>query len=312
MPQFSFPLSDPSSEGGGEGARAPKAYKVKLTHVATINPEVLARFLQGKQSHDNTVLTAITALNVVIRMEPSLKYPFNVRSFFTNREQRDIGGGIVLWRGYFQSVRPAIGQMLINVDISTGAMYKPGRVIDVALEFLGRPGGDPTLLAPARGFPDRERVRLQRYLSGVRVNVQVPGQSQAGRRPHPRVVKKLTTAGADRLSFTMRDGVTLTVAQYFQRVHNYQLRFPGILCLEVGNGAILPMECCTIPEGQIMRKQIPPEKTSEVLAFATKRPPERLSSIRAGLGVLAYGQSEYVRVSQSHCGDVGSVPDSRL
>ena len=60
--QFSFPLSDPVSEGtgGGEGGRGPKNYKVKLTHVATINPEVLSRFLQGKQSHDNTVLTAIT------------------------------------------------------------------------------------------------------------------------------------------------------------------------------------------------------------------------------------------------------------
>ena len=57
------------------------------------------------------------------------------------------------------------------------------------------------------------------------------------------------------------------------------------------------MECCTIPEGQIMRKQIPPEKTSSVLEFATKRPQERLASIRDGLGVLSYGQSEYVRVS---------------
>ena len=94
-------------------------------------------------------------------MEPSLKYPFNVRSFFTKREQKDIGGGIVLWRGYFQSIRPSIGRMLIYVDISTGAMYKAGKLIDVALEFLGRAGGNPSLLSPARGFPDRERVRLQ-------------------------------------------------------------------------------------------------------------------------------------------------------
>ena len=81
--QFAFTLSEPSSEparGEGEVARGPKQYKVKLTHVATINPEVLARFLVGKQSHDNMVLTAITALNVVIRMEPSLKYPFDTFS----------------------------------------------------------------------------------------------------------------------------------------------------------------------------------------------------------------------------------------
>ena len=168
---------------------------------------------------------------MVIRMEPSLKYPFNVRSFFTKQEQKDIGGGIVLWRGYFQSVRPAIQKMLINVDISTGAMYKAGSVIDVSLDFLGRAGGNPSMLSPARGFPERERVKLQRFLSGVRVAVQIPGRPQAA--GHPRVIKKLTAAGADRLTFTNRDGVTMSVAQYFQSVHNYRLRYPDNVCLEV-------------------------------------------------------------------------------
>ncbi len=165
-------------------------------------------------------------------MEPSLNYPFNIRSFFTSREQKDLGGGIVLWRGYFQSARPAIGRMLINVDISTGAMYKPGAVTDVSLDFIGRPRADPTCLAPRRGFPDRERIKLQRFLSGVRVDVQIPGQAQTGRRP-ARVVKKLTTHGASELKFTMRDGKTLTVADYFLKVHNYKLRFPDVVCLEV-------------------------------------------------------------------------------
>nr|VWO95172.1 Uncharacterized protein [Ganoderma boninense] len=302
--EFSFTLADPPApqeggQGGGERGRGPKVYKVKLTHVATINPEVLARFLQGKQSHDNTVLTAITALNVVIRMEPTMKYPFNVRSFFTSRETAPIGGGIVLWRGYFQSVRPAIGRMLINVDISTAAMYKPGRAIDVALELLGVTQRGPLALSPKHGFPERELIKLQRFLSGVRITVDIPGRPTTGRRP-PRVIKKLTKAGANNLSFTMRDGKTITVAQYFEKTHNYRLQFPDIVCIEVGSGAIIPMECCTIPAGQIMRKQVPPEKTKDVLNFATKKPHERLQSIRAALGVLNYGQSEYVRQFGMH------------
>lgn len=44
-----------------------------------------------------------------------------------------------------------------------------------------------------------------------------------------------------------------------------------------------------------MRKQIPPEKTKDVIEFASKKPPQRLESIRVGLGVLQWGQSEYVR-----------------
>lgn len=294
--EFDVSLSDPAQASAGNvSGRGPKIYKVKLTKVAEINPVVLQRFIEGQQSHDNTVLTAITALNVVVRMEPTMKYPFNVRSFFTDRETKDIGSGLVLWRGYFQSVRPAMGRMLVNVDISTGTMYKPGPLLSLCLEFLGRGMNNPNMLAPKKGFPDRERIRLQRFISGIRILTTHTMQSGQPNRT-PRVIKKLSSAGASDLSFTMREGGTLTVAEYFRRAqNNHPLKFPDILCIEVGSGALIPLELCTVPPGQIMRKQVPPDKTKDVLDFATKRPEDRLASIRNGLSVLAYGQSDYVR-----------------
>ncbi|KIJ14682.1 hypothetical protein PAXINDRAFT_61001, partial [Paxillus involutus ATCC 200175] len=166
---FDVNLSDATTRGSpGEntGGRGPKVYKIRLTKVAIIDPEVLQRL--GQQSHDNTVLTALTAVNVVTRTEPPMKYPFDVRSFFTDRETRDIGGGLVLWRGYFQLVRPAIGRLLANVDISTGTMYKPDPLLDLCLEFLGRPG-QHNILSPRRDMPDWERIRLQRFIPGIRI-----------------------------------------------------------------------------------------------------------------------------------------------
>ena len=65
-------LEDPKDAKNTPKGKGPKVYKIRLAKVAEINPEVLARFLKGRQSHDNAVLTAITALNVVIRMEPTL------------------------------------------------------------------------------------------------------------------------------------------------------------------------------------------------------------------------------------------------
>ena len=58
--------------------------------------------------------------------------------------------------------------------------------------------------------------------------------------------------------------------------------------LQVGSGALLPLELCTVPPGQIMRKQVPPEKTKDVLEFATKKPHERLQSITNGLSVACF------------------------
>lgn len=171
------------------------------------------------------------ALNVVIRMEPTMKYPFNVRSFFTDRETKDIGSGLQLWRGYFQSVRPASGRMLINIDISTGTMYKAGPLLALCLEYVSR--DDPNALAPKRGFPDRERLRLQRFISGIRVLTTHPGPDGTVHQT-PRVVKKLSTAGANALNFTMREGGTMSVAEYFQKTQNRKLQFPDVVCVEVG------------------------------------------------------------------------------
>lgn len=163
-------------------------------------------------------------------MAPNLRYPFNVRSFFTDNETWDIGGGIVLWRGYFQSVRPAIGRMLINVDISTGAMYMPGPLIDLALAVLGRPG-NPNALAPRQGLPDRERLRLQRFITpGLKITTSHGPRDR--QRPRPRVVKRLSKDGARDCTFDL-NGQQTTVAEYFRGILNRPLRYPDVICVEV-------------------------------------------------------------------------------
>jgi eukaryotic translation initiation factor 2C len=285
-----FHVSLPQANGGHNPTKPPKVYKIKLTLVADINPEVLDRFVNGQQSNDNIVLTAIMALNNVIRQEPNLNNPFNVRSFFTEREKRDIGGGIELWRGYFQSVRPSIGRLLVNVDIATGMMYKEGPLLNLCMDFLrdrGLQSNSPNALSPP-GFPDSERIRLQRFISGMRVIVETTGDRK-------RVIRGLSKAGANQLSFTLRDGTVMTVAQYFQQQLGRPLRFPGAVCVEVGASALIPLEVCKVPKGQIIRKQIPPTKTKDLVEFSTKRPDERLRSIMEGVDMLQYGQSQYIR-----------------
>ncbi|KAJ6532105.1 ribonuclease H-like domain-containing protein, partial [Mycena capillaripes] len=203
----------------------------------------LATLHCGDQSHDNTVLTAITALNVVICIEPTLNYPFN------------------------------------------------GPLLRLCLEYIGK--NDPNALSPKRGFPDCECLRLQRFISGIRVLTTHTGPN--GEVQTPRVIKKLSAAGASSLTFQMCKGQTMAVADYFQSTQNKHLQFPDVICCEVGSGALIPLELCIVPPGQLMRKQVPPKKTKDVLDFATKKPLDRLKSITNGLSVLAYGQSEYVR-----------------
>ncbi|KAF7353951.1 Protein argonaute-2 [Mycena venus] len=262
-------------QGNTNTDRPPKVYKIRLTRVNKINTETLRRFIAGQQSQDNDVSTALMNGSVSTDV-----------LFFTPSETRNIGAGLVLWRGYFQSIRPTLGRMSINVDISTGVMYQPGPLIDLCLAFLGK--SNPALLT--RQMPDRERIALGRFITGIRVQTQ-----DAGGAVRARVVRKLTKEGASEWSFTTRDGRTRTVAQYFQETTGRSLRFPAGLCVELGQEARIPLELCTVLPGQIVRKQIPDDKTAALVEFATMRPKDRAESIQKGLQVLAYGQSEYVR-----------------
>ncbi|KAK7059891.1 hypothetical protein R3P38DRAFT_2759255 [Favolaschia claudopus] len=200
----------------------------------------------SRESHDNTVSTALMAFNVAIRQSPPERFPTKGRSFFTQEGSKAIGAGLVLWCGCFQSIRPAVGRMLINVDISTGVM-----------------------------LDNRMRIKLSRFIAGIRVDTRDPRRPDApGSRP-PRVVRKRNQEGASEVTFMMRDGRSMAVAR---------------ISLEVGQGALITLELCFVLRGQLVRKEIPDEKKADLVAFATKKPKERLE-----IQILAYGPSEYVR-----------------
>ena len=175
-----------------------------------------------------SIHASVQASNSVVRITPNFEYPSNELSLSADLGKRLIGGGIFLWRGYFQSLRPIIGRMLINVNISTGPMYRPGKLIDLALEFLGKPG-TPDALAPRYGLSDHERLRLQQFISGIKITTPHRAQDPDRRR----LVKRLTCESARELTFHIRDGETMMVAEYFQDQLNVSLRFPDLICVEV-------------------------------------------------------------------------------
>ncbi|KAJ7443877.1 argonaute-like protein [Mycena galericulata] len=230
--------------------RPPKIYKIRLTLVARINTEYALIH---------------PALNTVIRMAPSQNFPVKGPLFYTDEGSKVIGYGLVLWRGYFQSIRPAVGRMLINVDIATGVMYQAGSLIRLCLSFLEMEGNSPLRLA---GLQDRDRRRLSEFIEGVRFTAQAAGRCST------------------------------TVSDYFQETSGRPLMFPSLLCVEVGEqGALIPLELCTVLPGQLVKKELPDDKDlkSKIVEFSTAKPDKRLAGIRKGFEVLAYGQSDYVR-----------------
>ncbi|KAG9022175.1 hypothetical protein FRB95_000611 [Tulasnella sp. JGI-2019a] len=263
-------------------------FRIRLKKVATINPETLQSYIRGQQSHDESVLTAINACNVAVRMNPIQNNPFNVRSFFTPHGQRALGRGIMLWRGYFQSVRPSTGRMVVNLDISTGTFYKGGPLIGLCLEFLGV-YGNPELHLTGR-IDKRKRNDLIKFIRNLKVKTQKSGE---GSKIRP--IKDLSRDGADDHMFPLVDGNMTTIAAFFSMANGRALTHPKVLSVKLSSKAYVPMELCEVVEGQPMKKQVPADLFKGVLDFSTCRPEERLRSIMNGIQVLQYGNSTYLR-----------------
>ncbi|KAL0063895.1 hypothetical protein AAF712_009177 [Marasmius tenuissimus] len=303
--EFPIPISNDDSSPGTD--KKVKVYIVRITKTKTINPEVLERFIGSQQSHNETVQMALTALNVVTRMSPLLHHPSSSStsstSFYTPDETFQLGRGLELWRGYFQSLRPSINRCLVNVDVTTGMFYKPGPLIDVCLDFVRRGSftepRDPRLLSPEHGFPERQRRTLANFLAGARILVhEDPGNGPNAAQGVMRICKGLSSQSANRLRSYRPDVGSITVADFYRRFRNRVLEFPDILCTEVGNGSTkgyIPLELCEMLPGQLARKQLPAEKIPQLVKFATQKPDRRLRSITNGVNVLQLGQSDYIK-----------------
>ncbi|KAJ7823642.1 hypothetical protein B0H14DRAFT_3469986 [Mycena olivaceomarginata] len=179
----------------------------QVTHVVSI-PSSRAK---GLTTHGPP---AITALNV-IRMQPKLSTRQRP-PFFTDHETKGIGSGLELWPT--SSPLPRIyGQ------------EPPERV--------SRP---PTVI------PDRKQLRLQRFSCGIRILTTHCGPDG---KKHTTLCafKKLSTAPANKLTFTMREGQSVTIADYFQRTQNKPLQFSDVIWAEVGSGALILLELCDVP-----------------------------------------------------------------
>ncbi|QRW26912.1 protein argonaute 1 [Rhizoctonia solani] len=248
---FEMPL------GEARGDRPPRTRKIKITLVAEINPEVLAQFQLGRHAQDNEVQTALTALNVALRHEPISRYAFNTRSFFLPNGIQKVGFGLQLWPGVFQSIRPAISSMHLNVDTSTGVIFTPGPLITHSLEFLER-----RLPADLARLNSRDLRSLAK-----------------------KSIMDLTDKGASQFMFES-NGKKISVADYFKQTYKKTLQFPQLPCVKVSQTSVIPMEFCEVLPGQLMRKGVPKELTDDMVKFSRRKPSERLTAIKTSLSAL--------------------------
>ncbi|KAG0274373.1 hypothetical protein BGZ95_009860 [Linnemannia exigua] len=263
-----------------------KSFRLKVKKAASINLEELHLFLKGRAAMSSNCLTAIMALDVLIHHKPAMLYTTIGRSFFTPEGKMPLPGGLEVWRGYYQSMRPGVGRMLVNIDISSTAFFQSGSLIELVCKVANvrEPAG---LLR----LGNHEWKKVEKFIKGIRVKVTHRSASSRGFK-----IAKLLDKSAEAVTFTQETDSgpkSTNVAAYFRQAYKTSLRYPKLRCITVGRDMVLPMEVCTVVEGQRYPKKLDERQTAEMITFAALRPHDRENSIKNGLRVLDYGHNEY-------------------
>lgn len=276
----------PERNGGGSAKasarRTPQEFRVKLRWAASINMQEIDDYLHGKTTIGPNILMGITAIDIVFRNQPGIKFVSTARSFYFPKDTRPLGKGAEVWPGFFQSARPGPNRMLLNVDTSATAFFRSGSLIRFAVEVL-------QLRSPSdlkTGLPDRQRKILEKDVRNLRIKVTHRGDFQ----PKFKIMK-LSPLPAAQTMFEDADGKSMSVVQYFQQHHNMRLEYPNLPCVTVRKGSQLPMEICEVMEGQRYNRKLSDMQTTEMLKFTTQPPDRRAEKIIRGLEMLRFKEN---------------------
>ena len=268
-------------------ARARNTVTFKVTYIGSYNLRDLIDYLRSESSGGEYAGRGdlIQMLNIMVGKPPngsSTVTNVGQNTFFPSTghpgmEAYDLGSGLVALRGYFASVRPAVGRLLLNLNVSSGAFFKPIHLINLMQEFQGSA---------------EQREAFLRMLKVKAVYVK-DGQSKSFMEKTKTIVgfaKELTPptfrvprfGNAKQVTFQYTDQSipnaqpqAITVLDYFRRQHDITLKRPELPVLNVGTRAdpqYLPAELCTVIPGQPYRHLLQSEQTSEMIKFAARPP----------------------------------------
>ncbi|XP_045440810.1 protein argonaute-4 isoform X4 [Pipistrellus kuhlii] len=226
----------------GEGKD--QTFKVSVQWVSVVSLQMLLEALAG---HLNEVPDdSVQALDVITRHLPSMRYTPVGRSFFSPPEgyYHPLGGGREVWFGFHQSVRPAMWNMMLNIDVSATAFYRAQPIIEFMCEVLDI----QNINEQTKPLTDSQRVKFTKEIRGLKVEVTHCGQMKRKYR-----VCNVTRRPASHQTFPLQlengQAMECTVAQYFKQKYSLQLKYPHLPCLQVGQEqkhTYLPLENKTV------------------------------------------------------------------
>ena len=282
-----------------------RVFEITLRKVQEISMEGLHQFLAGQNLEVPS--EALSVIDTIFRHFPSfLDNQFSIvgRSFFTNDDIEEISNGVQLWRGHHQSLKASRDRLLINIDISATAFYKPGPLKDVIQNFFGK--DDLKIL-----LNDTERQHIESFLKGIKIKINYRDNS---RRTY-KILRFSNLPANQQMITNIQTKNEQSVSEYFKEAYGINLKYPHIPCIDVGKVSqpiYIPIELCEVPDGQKYLKKLNEKQTTEMIKFTCQLPNLREGKINSGRKRLQPDNNEYFNSLNLHISNQMEVVDARI
>ncbi|CAG8605512.1 7846_t:CDS:2 [Ambispora gerdemannii] len=166
------------------------------------------------------------------------------------RKCKSLGGGLELWGGFFESVRPGQNALFVNMNLTHSVFYEKKDLVTFLHDYL------KLRVLPATFNKEKSTVKY----------------SQS--------IERISAKKAVDHTFTLKEtGETTNIKEYFKTHYKIELKHHHVVEMQRKPEA-WPLECCEIVQGQrVALKNLNGDQIAKIITFTTALPEENTETI---------------------------------
>lgn len=280
--------------------------RLRIAPTKILDLSIIDAYLAGRTSASPNLAEAINFMDHLLSEGPSQNNNLVAvkRSFFARSgERQDLGGGVEVFRGVYQSLRLAQGgRLIINLDVANTTFWKPTALLAAMIANNQNVSNPPALVAY---LTDRQKHETHRKATSGRFKGTVckavyPGNPAANREWKCFRLSK-TDANTEKLEWKdpqtrQPTGEHVSVAEYFRRKYNHRLQYPQLPLMEMTKkGVMFPIELLHIQANQRYAAKLDENQTANMIKFAVSGPDKRKAAMLLGKQLLNWENDVYLK-----------------
>ncbi|KAI8610686.1 Piwi domain-containing protein [Chytriomyces sp. MP71] len=272
------------------GRRRIQKFGIRIRKLAEIQMEKLNLYNVGQSTE--MPKDTIHVLEVLLRQRPASIFTTIGRgggSFYSEVHNTPIANALTVHQGWYQSIKPSLGQIKLNLDVSATSFYVSGPLLDTVAKFYNRPNIDSA--RPHFADP-HERKRLERFLRDVTIEI---GYRATGRKRYKikglfdkPCAQTLIVTGTAPGANDGRGKQIMPITLYFEEKYGVHLMHPWLPCVVCGpkNDVILPMEVCFVRRNQRHIGKLNDQQLADIVKLTAVMPEYRKERVLDGMRQL--------------------------